>query len=111
MSTSRREFLAVAGATTFIALGARAQDKKEQDKKDQKPPDPPKPPLFKISLAEWSYHQAIQKGELDHKDFAKVAKQVHHLEAVELVNTFFKDKAQDVPYLKELKSRADDLGV
>jgi sugar phosphate isomerase/epimerase len=55
-------------------------------------------------------HKALQAGELDHRDFAKVAKQ-HGIEAVEYVNSFFKDKARDEAYLKELRSRADDLGV
>lgn len=93
-------------AIAALATSARAA----QEKKDAKPPEP-KAAAFKISLAEWSYHAALQKGELDHRDFAKTAKQLHHVEAVELVNTFFKDKANDAPYLKELKSRADDMGV
>ncbi len=69
------------------------------------------PKLFKISLAEWSLHRTLQNGELDHLDFCKVAKNDFGLDAVEYVNSFFFDKAQDQSYLKEMKQRADDLGV
>lgn len=106
MSTSRREFLThTAGLSALVAFGAHPQDKPPAA------PTAPKPPAFRISLAEWSYHQALQKGEMEHRDFAKTAKQVHQIEAIELVNSFFKDKALDAAYLKELKSRADDFGV
>jgi L-ribulose-5-phosphate 3-epimerase len=33
------------------------------------------------------------------------------IEAVEYVNIFFKDKAEDTKYLAEMKKRADDLGM
>ena len=66
---------------------------------------------FKISLAEWSLHRTIQNGDLDHLDLCKVAKNDFGLDAVEYVNSFFLDKAQDQSYLKEMKQRADDLGV
>lgn len=46
-----------------------------------------------------------------HADFAKTAKEVHGIAAVEYVNTFFKDKADDAQYVRDLKKRADDLGV
>ena len=69
------------------------------------------PKLFKISLAEWSLHRTLQSGKLDHLDFCKVAKNNFGLDAVEYVNSFFFDKAQDQSYLKEMKQRADDLGV
>jgi sugar phosphate isomerase/epimerase len=66
---------------------------------------------FKISLAEWSLHRALEAGQLDHTDFPKVAKDDCGIEAIELVNTFFKEKARDKKYLGEFKKRADDLGV
>ena len=69
------------------------------------------PKLFKISLAEWSLHRTLQSGKIDHLDFCKVAKNDFGLDAVEYVNSFFFDKAQDQFYLKEMKQRADDLGV
>lgn len=72
---------------------------------------PSKELLFKISLAEWSLHKTLYAGELDNLDFPKTARVDYELDAVEYVNSFFKDKAEDRGYLKELKSRADDHGV
>lgn len=66
---------------------------------------------FEISLAEWSLHRALYSGEIDHLDFPRVAKESFGINAVEYVNSFFFDKAQDSSYLKEMKTRADDLGV
>ena len=70
-----------------------------------------KPMVFKISLAEWSLHRALQSKEIDHLDFYSVAKKEFDISAVEYVNTFFFNKAKDVTYLKEMKTRADDLSV
>ncbi|MEK7832323.1 MAG: sugar phosphate isomerase/epimerase family protein [Acidobacteriota bacterium] len=67
--------------------------------------------VFKISLAEWSLHKALFKKDLDNLDFAKTAKQDFGISAIEFVNQFFKDKAKDMNYLKELNKRARDLGV
>src|SRR5438552_3230380 len=62
-----------------------------------------KQPLFKISLAEWSYNRAIFGKKMDHLDFPKVAKQDHGIEAIELVNQFFMKRAKDQKYLAEFK--------
>jgi sugar phosphate isomerase/epimerase len=70
-----------------------------------------KKPLFEISLAEWSLHRALQAKQLDNLDFPKVAKTEYGIEAIEFVNQFFKDKAQDQAYLTDLKKRAADHGV
>ncbi len=70
-----------------------------------------KPPLFEISLAQWSLHRTLFAKKLDHLDFAKTAKEQFGILAVEYVNQFFKDKAQDQAYLKEMNTRAGDLGV
>ncbi|HUY34610.1 MAG TPA: sugar phosphate isomerase/epimerase family protein [Pirellulales bacterium] len=84
------------GLATRLARAADATDKE---------------PLFKISLAEWSLHRTLFGGKLDHLDFAKTAKRDFGVEAVEYVNQFFKDKANDQRYLGEMKQRAADLGV
>ena len=68
-------------------------------------------PLYRISLAEWSLHRTLRAGKLDNLDFAKTTKQDYGIDAVEYVNTFFKDKAKDLKYLGEMKKRAVDLGV
>jgi sugar phosphate isomerase/epimerase len=70
-----------------------------------------KKPLFKISLAEWSLHRTIFGRKLDHLDFAKTAKREFGLDAVEYVNQFFRDKAEDAKYIAEMKKRAEDAGV
>jgi len=70
-----------------------------------------KAPLFGISLAQWSFHQALFGGKMDHLDFAVTARREYGIEAVEYVNQFFKDKARDQEYLGEMKKRAEGEGV
>ncbi len=66
---------------------------------------------FDISLAQWSLHRTLQAGKLDNLDFAKITRETFGLTGVEYVNQFFKDKATDMDYLKQMKQRADDNGV
>ena len=66
---------------------------------------------FKISLAEWSLHRTIRSKKIDHLDFFDITKNKFGLSAVEYVNVFFFDKANDKGYLNEMKIRADDLGI
>jgi sugar phosphate isomerase/epimerase len=72
-----------------------------------------KQPLFKISLAEWSFHRTLrdESKNLTNLDFPVVAKRDFGIEAVEYVNQFFKDKAKDTAYLTDLNKRAADNGV
>lgn len=67
--------------------------------------------LFKISLAQWSLHRALFKGDLNNLDFAKTARFDFGIGAVEYVNQFFKDKAKDRPYLGEMLKRSRDNGI
>jgi sugar phosphate isomerase/epimerase len=69
-----------------------------------------KEPLFKISLAQWSFNKSLFNKKLDHLDFAKTARGMG-IDAVEYVNQFFMDKAKDAGYLAELNKRAKDHGV
>jgi L-ribulose-5-phosphate 3-epimerase len=66
---------------------------------------------FKISLAEWSLHRALGAKKINNLDFPKLAREQYGIEGIEFVNQFFKDKAHDSAYLKDLKSRANDVGV
>ncbi|MDB5352058.1 MAG: Xylose isomerase-like barrel [Planctomycetota bacterium] len=66
---------------------------------------------FKISLAEWSLHKALFAKQIDNLDFPRIAKETYGISGVEFVNQFFKDKARDDSYLRDLKKRADDHGV
>ncbi|HVL69500.1 MAG TPA: sugar phosphate isomerase/epimerase family protein [Vicinamibacterales bacterium] len=98
---SRREFLihassaAAAAALTVRAAAAQA----------------PKPPAFRISLAQWSLHRELREKKIDHLDFAAVARKEFGIEAIEYVNSFFKERAKDAEYLGEMNRRAADLGV
>ncbi len=68
-------------------------------------------PLFEISLAQWSLHKTLFGKKLDHLDFAKVTKEEFGITAVEYVNQFFMDKAEDAAYLADMNKRAADHGV
>ncbi len=68
---------------------------------------------FEISLAQWSWHRRLfgeAEPKLDNLDFAEEAHDFG-FQAIEYVNQFFKDKANDTAYLAQMKRRADDLGV
>ncbi len=67
-------------------------------------------PRFRISLAQWSLHKPLLAGEMDNLEFAGEARGMG-FEAIEYVNTFFKDKATDAAYLAEMNRRADGEGV
>src|SRR5207247_8009844 len=103
---SRRDFLATsAGFAAAAALPALASAQAKE-------------PPFKISLAEWSLHKAINGGQLKNRDFARAAKEDYRIDAIEYVNQLWKDNGQawmdsakDKSYVAELKKRADDLGV
>ena len=99
-SPTRRDFLATTAAASaalpFSAVPAGAQRDAE--------------PLYKISLAEWSINRPLFGGQMQHLDFAKIAKSVG-IDAIEYVNQFFKDKAKDTAYLREMNTRAQGEGV
>ncbi len=67
--------------------------------------------FFKISLAQWSLHRTLKAGKLTTLEFPEKAKNDFDIHAVEYVNTFFKDKANDRKYLNELNTRTADLEV
>jgi len=67
--------------------------------------------LYRISLAQWSLHKALFKKEIDNLDFARMARQDFGIQAVEYVNQFFKDKAKDFNYLRQMNKLAKDNGV
>lgn len=98
---SRRQFLASAAAGLAAVPAARALA--------WVPPQ--RAPLFRISLAQWSLHRELGAKKLDHLDFARTARRDFGIEAVEYVNSFFKDRARDAAYLKEMKTRASGEGV
>ena len=79
---TRREFLATTAGAFAMAGIAQGQQ-----------------PLYKISLAEWSINRPLFGGQMQHLDFAKIAKGAG-IDAIEYVNQFFKDKAKDTAFLR-----------
>jgi len=67
--------------------------------------------LFSISLAEWSLFRRLFGGEISNLDFPAYARNQFGIDAIEYVNQFWMDKAEDKNYLTELKNRCDDNGV
>lgn len=103
-ASSRRDFLKQTAAfSTGLAVSGWAGSLLANTALNQ--------PLYKISLAQWSLHRALRGGKLDNLDFAKVTKEEFGINAVEYVNQFFKDKAEDKKYLAEMNKRAADVGV
>lgn len=122
-SKNRREFLRQMGMYTLGmgmlpavlaacgGAGTGSKDGKDSAAAGLAGAETAKELFFKISLAEWSFHQALFAGKMDHLDFAIRAKNDFDIHAVEYVNQFFKDKAKDKTYLGEMKKRCDDNGV
>lgn len=116
LNQNRRNFLKTSSKTA-LGLGligfynCSSESKPEKEASTTKPEETSKELFFKISLAQWSLHRTLQKGELDNLDFAATAKDKFGIEAVEYVNQFFQEKAQDKKYLGEMKKRAADNGV
>lgn len=100
---TRREMLLASAGVVLAPAAARAVSRPGGTQRT--------PPPFRISLAQWSLHRTIRSGSLDHLDFAKVTREAYGLEAVEYVNSFFKDRAQDAAYLAAMNTRAKDHGV
>nr|WP_321358713.1 sugar phosphate isomerase/epimerase family protein [uncultured Draconibacterium sp.] len=99
MKTNRRNFLrttAAATAGTMLVSPAFAMNGTKS--------------RYQISLAEWSFHQALFANEMTNLDFPKVTRELG-IDGAEYVNQFFKDKAKDEKYLGELKKIAKDEGV
>lgn len=97
---SRRDFLRTLGiATAGLALAPNLELFAGKKK------------WFDISLAQWSLHKTLFKGDLKNIDFPELSAKKFGIYGVEYVNQFFKDKAQDMTYLKDLKDRAKSNGV
>lgn len=90
--------------------------------------------FFDISLAQWSLHRSyfgasledgfqnffnllqnnpseLIQGDIDPLYFPQLARERYDINAVEYVNTFYFDKAENQEYLNELKNIADNEGV
>ncbi len=100
---NRRDFLINSALTTAaLGLGLGCTNRSNQMNQPEE--------LFKISLAEWSLNTLLFNDEMTNLDFPVLTKQ-HGIDAVEYVNQFFMDKAEDMAYLTELKNICDSEGV
>lgn len=115
--TDRRRFLALAGtaAAGVLAAGsatavdpARHIPSARESNGSQAGGSVPE---LKISLAQWSLHRMLNGGKLDNLDFARFAREEFGIEAVEYVNSFFRDKAGELAYLADMNRRCADHGV
>jgi sugar phosphate isomerase/epimerase len=101
---SRRSFVKTASALSASGLLQPLSQAVAAEKKEP----------FKISLAQWSLHNAFFKKPgvtpLDNLDFAKTARKLG-IEGLEYVNQMFFEKATDQAYLAEMQKRADGEGV
>jgi len=132
---TRRDFIyessLLATSLTVGCTNSANESKPEPEKVE-------KEPLFRISLAQWSLHrtlfggdpgemmgwdkfsqalhtdkyrETVLAGSMDPLDFPVMARRDFGIEAVEYVNTFYFDKAEDRAYLGDLRNRADNEGV
>ncbi|HSJ14510.1 MAG TPA: sugar phosphate isomerase/epimerase family protein [Longimicrobiales bacterium] len=111
----RRDFLAagtsVLGTLALTGCNAAAHlAEREQAESAPSGRAMPAPP-FRISLAQWSLHRTLQSGALDHLEFARYTREQYDIDAIEYVNSFFRDRARDAAYLAEMNRRAADHGV
>ncbi len=65
--------------------------------------------MYPISLAQWSLHRALYDGRLDPLEFPQVTRTEYGLQAVEYVNSFYRDLPAG--WVRELKSRCNAEGV
>lgn len=99
---TRREVIAAALAAGATALWTRPALSRPARRESE--------PLFRISLAQWSYHRAVQSGEMTTLQFPGAALERHGIDAVEYVSTLFerKDLGAETATLKRI---CDDLAV
>ena len=119
MPATRRQLMRILPATA--ALGMLPQTLRANDD------------AFQISLAQWSLHRsffgdslkdwskfaemfssdpdAVLQGPLNPVDFASIARNEFAIDAIEYVNTFFFNRANDEKFIDDLRRRADDEGV
>lgn len=103
-SSNRRDFLATAvAAGAGLSLGGATMSKLMAEEAGTEP--------FKISVAEYSLHRMIGKGELDPRDYGPFCKENFGVDAVEYWMGPFADKANDLAYMGEMQKKSEDAGV
>jgi len=114
-NNSRRKFIYTLGGASLgvAALGLTGCGTGKQGSEESATEASEATPemFFKISLAQWSLHNALNAGEFTNLDFPAMAKNEFGIDGVEYVNQFFMDKAENQKYLQDLKTRCSDNGV
>lgn len=87
---NRRNFLQAAAAPALAAAQTAAA------------------PKFRISLAEWSLHKAIEARMIRNLDFPRIAREQFSIEGLEFVNGLWEAPTQD--YVAELKQNMERFG-
>ncbi len=64
---------------------------------------------YRISLAQWSLHRSLHDGRLDPLEFPRVSRTEYGIDAVEYVNSFYRDLPSG--WVRELGSRCASEGV
>jgi len=103
--STRREFLATAAAAAGLAALTAARPRGAGARPG------PSEAWFRISLAQWSLHRALFETRLDPMAFPAIARSQYGIEAVEYVNTFYREMAPDAGWTVELAARCRDAGV
>lgn len=111
-STNRRSFL----KTSSVFLGGLALSACDNKKSATSASETN--PRSKISLAQWSLHQALKAGELDNLDFPRIAREDFDFDAIEWSGQFLNveharlgAQPKEQAYLTETKRVTDDLGL
>ncbi len=97
---TRRNFIASLSASLVTTPGLLRADHHKKKKN-----------LYEISIAEWSLHKSLFSKKMTNLDFPVISKKEFGISAVEYVNQFFKDKANDKKYLNELNKICENEGV
>ena len=66
---------------------------------------------LKLSLAQWSLHNAFQLGALDPVLFAEISKKDFDIHAVEYVSSLYSGKGNNENFWIKMKDRSDELPV
>ena len=93
---NRRSFL----KTTALAPGLAAP---------RPAPAASAPQKFRVSLAEWSIHRAIESRLITNLDFPRIAREQFGIEGLEFVNGLWEAPTQD--YLRRLKANMQKTGT
>jgi sugar phosphate isomerase/epimerase len=67
------------------------------------------PPKFRLSLAEWSLHKAIQAHLIGNQDFPRIAREQFGIEGLEFVNQLW--DAPTASYVQRLKANMQKTGT